>query len=91
MCLGENIADNGGLKAAYHAYELWADANPEEQPLPGLNLNQKQLFFIAFAQVREMKQQGFTLVKSGQEIYPWCVIYVGVVLSEHPGGFQTPA
>ncbi|XP_059609807.1 endothelin-converting enzyme homolog [Phlebotomus argentipes] len=46
--LGENIADNGGLRAAYHAFM----SQPEERlALPGLNLTQRQLFFVAFAQV----------------------------------------
>lgn len=49
--LGENIADNGGLKAAYHAYlEIMKD-KPEPPKLPGLSLNHRQLFFVAFAQV----------------------------------------
>ncbi|KAB0791750.1 hypothetical protein PPYR_03550 [Photinus pyralis] len=49
--LGENIADNGGLKAAYHAYLIVTDGEAEPPPLPGLNLTHRQLFFIAFAQV----------------------------------------
>nr|CAD7574544.1 unnamed protein product [Timema californicum] len=49
--LGENIADNGGLKAAFHAYLKWASINNEESPLPGLNLTHRQLFFLSFAQV----------------------------------------
>ncbi|KAL4221416.1 Endothelin-converting enzyme 2 [Mactra antiquata] len=49
--LGENIADNGGLKAAYHAYEDWLSTHKEELPLPGLNLTHRQLFFLSFAHV----------------------------------------
>lgn len=49
--LGENIADNGGLKAAYHAYLELMKNQPEPQSLPGIPLNHKQLFFVAFAQV----------------------------------------
>lgn len=48
--LGENIADNGGLKAAFRAFEKWSDQNPEPR-LPGLSLTSKQLFFVGFAQV----------------------------------------
>ncbi|KAL3196682.1 hypothetical protein MRX96_053942 [Rhipicephalus microplus] len=49
--LGENIADNGGLKAAFHAFEEWLDRHPDEPPLPGVNLTHKQLFYVGFAQV----------------------------------------
>lgn len=49
--LGENIADNGGLKSAYNAYSKWVERNGEEQLLPALNLNHRQLFFLSFAQV----------------------------------------
>lgn len=49
--LGENIADNGGLKAAFHAYLDVMKNKPEPPKLPGIPLNHRQLFFVAFAQV----------------------------------------
>ncbi|KAF0030986.1 hypothetical protein F2P81_017717 [Scophthalmus maximus] len=49
--LGENIADNGGLKAAYHAYRSWVQRNGEDKRLPAVNLTNDQLFFVGFAQV----------------------------------------
>ncbi|XP_051933321.1 endothelin-converting enzyme 2b [Hippocampus zosterae] len=49
--LGENLADNGGLKAAYDAYRTWVGKNGEEKRLPGVNLTNEQLFFVGFAQV----------------------------------------
>lgn len=48
--IGENLADNGGLKAAFNAYEGWMK-NHHELPLPGVSLNSRQLFFMGFAQV----------------------------------------
>nr|XP_010335934.1 endothelin-converting enzyme 2 isoform X3 [Saimiri boliviensis boliviensis] len=49
--LGENIADNGGLKAAYNAYEAWLRKHGEELQLPAVGLTNHQLFFVGFAQV----------------------------------------
>ncbi|XP_019396950.1 PREDICTED: endothelin-converting enzyme 1 isoform X1 [Crocodylus porosus] len=49
--LGENIADNGGLKAAYRAYLNWLKKNGNEDMLPTLGLTNHQLFFVGFAQV----------------------------------------
>ncbi|XP_014473238.1 PREDICTED: endothelin-converting enzyme 1-like isoform X4 [Dinoponera quadriceps] len=49
---GENIADNGGIKQAFTAYERWLRANQEEdETLPGISATGKQLFFLNFAQV----------------------------------------
>uniref|UniRef100_A0A8C1QGY0 Membrane metallo-endopeptidase-like 1 n=1 Tax=Cyprinus carpio TaxID=7962 RepID=A0A8C1QGY0_CYPCA len=49
--LGENIADNGGVRQAYKAYMKWVEREGEEPRLPGLDMDHKQLFFLNFAQV----------------------------------------
>ncbi|XP_020279870.1 endothelin-converting enzyme 1-like isoform X2 [Pseudomyrmex gracilis] len=49
---GENIADNGGIKQAFRAYEKWLRSNEgEDETLPGMSATGKQLFFLNFAQV----------------------------------------
>ncbi|XP_045111624.1 endothelin-converting enzyme homolog isoform X2 [Portunus trituberculatus] len=50
LTLGENIADNGGLKASFQAYKKWLNENGLEEALPGIPSNYK-LFFLGFAQV----------------------------------------
>ncbi|XP_070330265.1 membrane metallo-endopeptidase-like 1 isoform X1 [Odocoileus virginianus] len=49
--LGENIADNGGVRQAYKAYLKWVAEGGKDQQLPGLELTYQQLFFINYAQV----------------------------------------
>uniref|UniRef100_A0A670IM34 Membrane metalloendopeptidase like 1 n=1 Tax=Podarcis muralis TaxID=64176 RepID=A0A670IM34_PODMU len=49
--LGENIADNGGVRQAYKAYLKWVAKEGQEPRLPGLDLTHNQLFFLNFAQV----------------------------------------
>lgn len=49
---GENIADNGGLKAAYRAYvKLLKEKKAQPNRLPAVHLTTQQLFFVSFAQV----------------------------------------
>lgn len=52
--LGENIADNGGIKLSYSAYKKHEKKTLNTRNnlgLPGLNYTADQLFFIAFAYV----------------------------------------
>ena len=50
---GENIADNGGMKAAYEAYKRLPDA--EKQCVPGFNFTSDQLFWVKYFDMRFIK------------------------------------
>jgi len=53
---GENIADNGGIREAYRAYQRLIARNPYQQALPGLvDYSNEQLFFLGFAQVKKKR------------------------------------
>ncbi|XP_069683173.1 endothelin-converting enzyme homolog [Periplaneta americana] len=50
--LGENIADNGGLRESIRAYRNYVNRNGKEQKLPGLeHLSHEQLLYLSFANV----------------------------------------
>lgn len=50
--LNENLADNGGLHLANEAYHKWIKETGEVEPLlPGIHLDQEQLFFVSTAQM----------------------------------------
>ncbi|KHJ98777.1 peptidase family M13 [Oesophagostomum dentatum] len=50
LTIGENIADNGGLRVAYEAYRMRSLRETDSPALPGLSaFSPEQLFFVAYA------------------------------------------
>ncbi|XP_027460665.1 membrane metallo-endopeptidase-like 1 isoform X4 [Zalophus californianus] len=70
--LGENIADNGGVRQAYKAYLKWMAEGGKDQQLPGLELSYDQLFFINYAQARPSPRPAATPLVRPQV---WCGSY----------------
>ena len=50
LTLGENIADNGGIKEAYNAYKAYETKHPGSETPAVAGLTNDQLLFVAFAQ-----------------------------------------
>ncbi len=50
LTLGENIADLGGIKESFRAYQMWAETNPAQQTAVE-GLTDEQLFFVSFGQI----------------------------------------
>lgn len=50
--LAENIADNGGIREAFQAYQAYVDRYGEEPRLPGLEeFSPEHIFYLGFANV----------------------------------------
>lgn len=55
LTLGENIADNGGVREAIWAYKRWKERHGAEATLPGFSyLSSEQLLFLAAGFVRRI-------------------------------------
>jgi len=50
LTLGENIADNGGIKQTFVAYQNWESKHPDSATPAVDGLTNDQLLFVAFAQ-----------------------------------------
>jgi predicted metalloendopeptidase len=50
LTAGENIADNGGVKLAYQAYQVWRAQQPTPPPPVVGGYTDDQLYFMAYAQ-----------------------------------------
>jgi predicted metalloendopeptidase len=62
--LGENIADNGGLREAILAYREYTVRKGREPKLPGLEqLTHEQLFFLTFANVSKTGVTSYSHVR----------------------------
>ncbi|KAJ8664426.1 hypothetical protein QAD02_006088, partial [Eretmocerus hayati] len=58
LALGENIADNAGLKQAYYAYDNWYKKHGDEPRISGLSfLSPRQVFWVSYANTLCMKER----------------------------------
>lgn len=52
LTLGENIADNGGIRQSFMAYQMHTKQHGVERKLPGFeDFTPEQLFFLSYGNV----------------------------------------
>ncbi|XP_022231844.2 neprilysin [Drosophila obscura] len=83
---GDNIADNVGTRMAYYAYKRrTADRAWLEKPLRGVDFNNRQLFFVKFAQSWcNGKDSGERLGKLKSDVHAYDEFRVQGTLSNMP-------
>ncbi|XP_017154220.2 endothelin-converting enzyme 2 [Drosophila miranda] len=83
---GDNIADNVGTRMAYYAYKRKSgDKAWLERPLRGVDLNNKQLFFVKFAQTWcNGKDSGSKVRKLKTDVHAYDEFRVQGTLSNMP-------
>ena len=64
--MAENIADNGGIRESYKAYQIYKGRHGQEPKLPGFeNFTHEQLLFLSYANVR----RNLILIPRGAKIF----------------------
>ncbi|KAJ1363400.1 hypothetical protein KIN20_023258 [Parelaphostrongylus tenuis] len=95
LTIGENIADNGGLRLAYEAYKMRCSREDYALALPKLStFSPEQLFFVAFANTWCEKVKTSALIHTMEsEVHPLGMFRVNVPLQNFPPfseAFQCP-
>ncbi|CAJ0606497.1 unnamed protein product [Cylicocyclus nassatus] len=96
LTIGENIADNGGLRVAYEAYRMRSSRESETASLPGLpSFSTEQLFFIAYANTwcEAVKASSINYIMD-TDVHALGMFRVNVPLQNFPAfskAFQCPA
>lgn len=92
---GENIADNGGLKESFRAYQKWVAAHGKEPKLPGLPYTASQLYFVNAAQIwciRYRDNQKINVIRASYHPLQMYRVYGPLQNSEDfAQAFQCPA
>ncbi|KAF6212374.1 hypothetical protein GE061_012896 [Apolygus lucorum] len=85
LTLGENLADDGGLKFALNAYKSYVSTNGHEPQLPGLqSFTHDQLFFLSFANLWCSEYSVNALIQALEDEHSPDFVRVLVVLQNSP-------